>query len=493
MTGRAGRRRPLPLTASLIVMLTVLTSLVLLACGVALTDRLNSFLVSRLDEQLAQTAQVAATLFSSDVDDDHPSSTGQNNGLPAGSVAADVSLKRGARIVTGSQGPVVSPEQLAAVVGAAPALGQPFSGLAGAEDYRWIVTSSEGRTVVAGVPLDSVEATVGQLLALLAIIGVLAVISVALGGYLIVRRGLRPLGRLTAGARAIALSDLGSPGEAGRTRLSLGKERSSAEVADLSAALSAMLIEIDQSIESRDAANEQLRRFVADASHELRTPLASIRAYSELLRRGMHSDPAQPALFLDRIEAESVRLGTLVDDLLLLARLDQGRALAREPVDILAIIDDAVSDLEASDPGRPTEVVVADGTTPIIIGDPDRLRQVLGNLLANVRVHTPSDAAMTIRVENLEEDLVIDVADLGPGIPPEALGSVFDRFARADSSRSRDRGGAGLGLAIVKSIVEAHGGSVAVQSSASGTSVRISLPSGAVAPTEDQMIDETVA
>ncbi|MEI8081256.1 MAG: HAMP domain-containing sensor histidine kinase, partial [Actinomycetes bacterium] len=293
---------------------------------------------------------------------------------------------------------------------------------------------------------------------------------------LVVRRGLRPLGRLASGARAIASSDLETPVGAGRPKLTLDRERSSAEVAELSSALSSMLDEIDVSIADRDQANERLRRFVADASHELRTPLASIRAYSELLRRGLYRDDEQADLFLRRIESESIRLGALVNDLLLLARLDQGRALAQEPVDVMSIIDDTVCDLLAAEPQRSVDVTVEAGTQTVIIGDADRLRQVFTNLLANVRVHTPTTAGVRIRVTSEDHRLTVTVADEGPGIPEQAQESIFDRFTRADSGRARDQGGSGLGLAIVQSVVLAHGGSVGLQSSPAGTAVTLSLP-----------------
>ncbi|MEI6624269.1 MAG: HAMP domain-containing sensor histidine kinase, partial [Actinomycetes bacterium] len=399
-----------------------------------------------------------------------------SDSLPDGSVAAVFSDERGVQIATGPQAPPVTSDQLTSIANASPGPNQPFSYPLDDDAFRWITTTSEGHSALTGLPLEPVDQTIGRLTVLMAIVGGLALVGVAGGGYLVVRRGLRPLGRLADGARAIADSDLEAQVGAGRQRLSLRREQSSAEVAELSAALSSMLEEIDNSIAARDQANERLRRFVADASHELRTPLASIRAYSELLRRGLYRDGEQSDLFLGRIESESVRLGALVNDLLLLARLDQGRALAQEPVDVMSVIDDAVCDLLAAEPARLVQVRVAADTNTVIVADADRLRQVFTNLLANIRVHTPTEAAVTISVEAADSDLVVAVADEGPGIPEQAQESIFDRFSRADSGRAREQGGSGLGLAIVQSVVLAHGGAVSLSSSASGTTITLRLP-----------------
>jgi two-component system OmpR family sensor kinase len=225
---------------------------------------------------------------------------------------------------------------------------------------------------------------------------------------------------------------------------------------------------------ARQASETRLRRFIADASHELRTPLAAIRGYTELARRGRGAPP-EIAHAMDRVDTAAGRMTTLVEDLLLLARLDAGRPLRAEPVDLSALVVEAVSDAHAAGPEHrwrldlPPEAV----TVP---GDPDRLHQVVGNLLANARVHTPPGTAVAVDLARNGRYAVLRVTDDGPGIPPELRGQVFERFARGDSSRSRTAGSSGLGLAIVASVVAAHRGQVDVRSDPGRTAFTVRLP-----------------
>jgi two-component system OmpR family sensor kinase len=211
-------------------------------------------------------------------------------------------------------------------------------------------------------------------------------------------------------------------------------------------------------LEAKARSETQLRQFVADASHELRTPLTAVRGYADLYRAGGLEDPAALATAMDRIGTESRRMAALVEDLLLLARLDQGRPVRRDPVDLSRIVDDAVADLRAFDPGRSVGGAVEPGV--VVTGDDDRLRQVVGNLVANVRVHAGSGTPVEVVLRRLEGGAELRVVDHGPGIDPAQGARVFDRFYRADAGRSRDRGGTGLGLSIVASLVTAHGGRV---------------------------------
>jgi two-component system OmpR family sensor kinase len=236
-----------------------------------------------------------------------------------------------------------------------------------------------------------------------------------------------------------------------------------------------MLAHIEEAFAERQASENRLRRFVADASHELRTPLTSVRGYAELFRRGAAERPDDLANAMRRIEAESARMGVLVDDLLLLAQLDQGRPLEQEPVDIAALVQELVADARAIEPGR-TMTLEADDDLEVR-GDDARLRQAVGNLLANARAHCPPEASVAVSVRRRGEEAVIEVSDEGPGIDPADLDRVFERFFRSDPSRTRASGGTGLGLSIVASIAEAHGGRAEVSSTVGqGSSFRVVLP-----------------
>ena len=247
------------------------------------------------------------------------------------------------------------------------------------------------------------------------------------------------------------------------------------EVGQLGAAFTRMLDHVQAALLAREASEGKVRQFVADASHELRTPLAAIRGYSELTRRGGHEVPPDVRHALDRIESESVRMTELVDDLLLLARLDEGRALRADPVDLGRVIADALADARATSDDHRWSVEVPD--EPVIVtGDQGRLHQVVANLLANARVHTPEGTSVAASVAAVDGEAIVRVADDGPGIPEEVQPVLFERFARADTSRSRATGSTGLGLAIVAAVVGAHDGSVSVESRPGRTVFTVRLP-----------------
>jgi two-component system, OmpR family, sensor kinase len=295
---------------------------------------------------------------------------------------------------------------------------------------------------------------------------VAAGVLVAAGGagWFLVRRGLRPLDTIAETAGAIAAGDLSQ-------RVPDAEE--STEVGRLGLALNAMLGQIEGAFAERTASEERLRQFVADASHELRTPLTSIRGYSELFHRGAAERPEDLAKAMERIEAEASRMGVLVDDLLLLARLDQGAPLVRDRVDLTELASRSVQDARAADPSRPIDL---HGDGPVMVeGDELRLKQVLDNLLANARVHTPPGTPARVTVSS-DGQAVIEVADEGPGVPPEMAVRIFERFFRSDASRSREKGGAGLGLAIASEIARAHGGELALLPTERGAAFRLTLP-----------------
>ncbi|GAC1335384.1 MAG: HAMP domain-containing sensor histidine kinase [Candidatus Dormibacteria bacterium] len=343
---------------------------------------------------------------------------------------------------------------------------------AGGPDYRahvWSVPSNAGTLrVVVALPLGDVRDTLNQLL-LIEVLVTLGVLGGATGaGLVLVRLGLRPLNEIELTAGAIAAGDL-------TQRVRRAEKRT--EVGRLGLALNSMLGQIESAFAEKEASEQRLRRFLADASHELRTPLTSIRGYAELFRRGADSRPDDLARVMLRIEEEGARMGVLVDDLLLLARLDQGRPLERGVVNLTEVAAQAVDAARAVEPGRPIEF--EGGSDLTVRGDQRRLRQVFDNLLANVRTHTPGDTRTVVRLRAEGAGVIAEVADFGPGLPAEDRERVFDRFFRADPGRSRDRGGAGLGLAISRAIIESHGGSIeALDSVPCGTTMRIHLPSG---------------
>ncbi len=334
--------------------------------------------------------------------------------------------------------------------------------------YRAVATSlgpGQGTLIVA-IPLSDVSATLHRLVIVEGVVSVTALLVVAGLALWLVRLGLRPLEGIGATAGAIAAGDLSR-------RVEPADERT--EVGRLGLALNAMLAQIEAAFEERRASENRLRRFVADASHELRTPLTSIRGYAELFRRGADSRPEDLAKSMQRIEAEAARMGVLVDDLLLLARLDQGRPLEREPVDLVEVVREAVDSTQAIEPDRPIELHAPDPAH--VLGDEGRLRQVVDNLLDNARVHTPGGSPVEVGVAADHGDVVLSVTDHGPGLAPEVVARAFERFYRGDPSRSRTKGGAGLGLSIVSAIVEAHGGSVSARSNeGQGATFEVRLP-----------------
>jgi len=308
--------------------------------------------------------------------------------------------------------------------------------------------------------------TLNQLIQLEALISLGVVAATAIIALLIIRLGLRPLEKMGAVAQDIAAGDLSR-----RVEPATGKT----EIGRLGLALNGMLSQIESAFAERTASNSRLRRFVADASHELRTPLTSIRGYSEMLRRGAAESPADADLARRRIEEESIRMTGLVDDMLVLARLDQGRPLDQEPVDLQAIATDAVADARAVAPQREIKLV---SPGPVVVnGDDTRLRQVLGNLVRNALVHTPSQTPIDVKLSTEDSIARLSVADHGPGLPAEDADRIFEPFYRADPSRSRDSGGAGLGLSIVSAVVTAHGGRVSVhQTEGGGATFEVHLP-----------------
>jgi two-component system OmpR family sensor kinase len=320
------------------------------------------------------------------------------------------------------------------------------------------VRGVRGELTTVAIDLSDVTSTVRALTWSQAGIGAAVLLVLGIAGYAVVHRSLRPLVEVEQTAAAIAAGELDRrvPQRDPRT-----------EVGRLSLALNGMLAQIQRAVASSESSAEhartsedRMRRFITDASHELRTPLTTIRGFAELYRQGAARDVE---LLMSRIESESRRMGLLVEDLLLLARLDAQRPLERHRVDLLALASDAVHDARSVAPKRDITMEVFDGPgTPEVLGDEARLRQVLSNLVANALQHTPDSAAIALRVGTDGDNAVIEVCDEGPGMTGEDAQRVFERFYRTDSSRARTSGGTGLGLSIVDSLVYAHGGTVSV-------------------------------
>lgn len=343
-------------------------------------------------------------------------------------------------------------------------------------------TDLAGNTIVSGVSSGDVENTVRHLMLILALAGLSGIVLVMLGGSWLVRRSLEPLDRVARIAGRVSRSPLASGAVRISERVAAADTDTRTEVGQVGAALNDLLDHVDGSLRARHESETQLRRFIADASHELRTPLASIRGYAELSRRQPDPVPEGVRHALTRIDAESARMASLVEDLLLLARLDAGRELAREPVDLTRLVIDAVSDARAA--GRDHRWRLEVPEEPVeAVGDPARLTQVVVNLLANARTHTPSSTTVVASVRRQGGTAVLTVADDGPGIAPEFLSRVFMRFARGDAARARTTGrngtptaSTGLGLSIVAAVVAAHRGDVSVQSEPGHTAFTVRLP-----------------
>jgi len=319
-----------------------------------------------------------------------------------------------------------------------------------------VETLSGGQIVVA-VPLGGTDATLSHLALIELVVSGAILIALGIAAWWLIGLGLRPLRRMGEVAGQIAAGDLSRRVEPDDDRTEVGR---------LGQSLNAMLAQIEKAFAERAAGERRLRRFLADASHELRTPLASIRGYSELYRIGAARDPASVERAMSRIESESERMGGLVDDLLTLARVDEVREPAREPLDLRELLEDARDDARAAAPERGISL---NPTGPVAIqADGDALRRVLANLLRNAVVHTPEGTPIELSLEATEAWVTLTVRDQGPGLPPGDPNAVFERFWRDSAARGRDDGGAGLGLAIVAAIVGAHGGSVDASNPAGG-------------------------
>jgi two-component system, OmpR family, sensor kinase len=340
-------------------------------------------------------------------------------------------------------------------------------------DYRMLATRHGSALDITGLSLDSLMATMTRVQVTELIMFGVALLIIGLAGTGWVRLSLRPLSRMTATATEVAELPLANGEVALPHRVPDADPRT--EVGKLGAAFNRMLGHVEAALARRHASEARLRTFAADASHELRTPLAAIRGYAELARRHPEPLPGEVAHALSRVESESARMSALVEDLLLLARLDAGRPLESAPVDLARLAIDATSDARAAGPTHRWRLQLPDG--PVVVqGDEHRLQEVLANLLSNARMHTPAGTTVTVAAAPGADGAQLSVTDDGPGIPAELQPGLFERFVRGEASRSRAAGGTGLGLSIVAAVVAAHHGTIDVDSHPGHTRITISLP-----------------
>ena len=473
------RAKPTTLRRQFVAGGVALVTLASIVIGIAASFAVGRALLDSLDEELADTARRLAVSLEGP-------GPGQLNrpGFDVGTVVALISPTEvsGAFIDADGNLQALKPDQAGSLASVQWVPGEPENVLLDNRGgYRaLLVAKIEGTQIVVGLPLREIRTTIARLNIVIIAVVVIVVLVAASIGALLVRYALKPLDRLTETASAVTKQPL----DRGDVRLALRVPpqyaNTESEVGQVGAALNLMLDHVDEAFQSRFESEEKMRQFVADASHELRTPLASIRGYAELTKRGGEKLSKDMKQAVDRIESESIRMTSLVEDLLLLARFDEGHALQMESVDIAQIVRDALSDAYVTSPEHEWG---AEGVEePVLIaGDGSAIHQVVGNLLANARVHTPPGTSVEVRVKQSSDKTVVQVEDSGPGIPRDARKKLFERFARGDSSRARSSGSTGLGLSIVDTIVKAHGGSVGLTSKPGQTVFTVTLPVSGVA------------
>ncbi|MEU3272640.1 ATP-binding protein [Saccharomonospora sp. NPDC006951] len=494
---RADRRRSRSLRGTLLIRIVALFTAVCLLIGVVTEVALRAFLVDKLDEQLLAasgrahgipgpaTAPMASTAPTAPKEPPPEQFSPRDPiEMPGLGVGTFIAVLDGSDIVSAERlaGPDAArqdlPESQYQVLRDLPPDGKPYSRTLGDfGDYRMAAVRTEaGTVIVTGLPLSEVADTLWSAGLILGGVALGGVVVTGLIGAVTIRGTLRPLDRLAAIASKVTELPLDKGEVALSVRVPDRDTDTRTEVGKVGMALDRMLGHVGSALEARQRSESRVRRFVADASHELRTPLAAIRGYAELVARHGDTVARDVGFAIGRVESESRRMTNLVEELLLLARLDAGRPSEREQVDLSRLVADAVADAHVAGPGH-TWVLDAPADPVTVSGDAEQLQQVVLNLLSNARSHTPSGTTVVIELAAERERAVLRVRDDGPGIPPELLPEVFERFARGDSSRSRTAGGTGLGLAIVAAVVAAHHGTVRVESSEETTEFTVDLPS----------------
>ncbi|HEX2893997.1 MAG TPA: ATP-binding protein [Marmoricola sp.] len=474
---------PRTLTARLVVTAVALVALVGILVAASATIAMRSYLIDQLDGRVhdaLERADRVARGFPDGPGDGADRSMGQVPGTLSAIIPADSSVTPIGGILTEQLGitslPTSTVASLRATGGGPNARTMKVSGTR----YRVMLREdSAGNTLVVGLPLSEVDRTTNSMLTWFALLTLLGVGVAAAAGTLLVRRQMRPLNAVAETARTVSTQDLSTGETAIETRVPAGLTDEQSEVGQVGSALNTLLDHIDEALAARHRSEQQVRQFVADASHELRTPLATIHGYAELSRRqltGAGAEDAEALLqALGKVETEATRMTALVADLLLLARLDSGRPLEREDVDLTRLLLEAVSDAQVVAPDHKWQLSLPDEPVTVV-GDEARLHQVITNLLSNARSHTPTGTTVTVGAASYDDHVAVTVHDDGPGLPAGLVDEAFDRFTRGDSSRTRASGGAGLGLSLVSAIAEAHGGSASVASRPGDTTFTVTLP-----------------
>ncbi|MBF4563230.1 HAMP domain-containing protein [Microbacterium sp. VKM Ac-2870] len=491
-----------------------MVALILAMIGVATSAILGNILSEQLNNEVQDTARVVASQLVSW----HSNLTGPPNAhdvLAQGRLnTADVLLVVG-NTSMGTDGAYLSGSDSVASLTAAQTAKvlSAFNGgtsatvtVEGVDTYRMYIGQVGDYFIAVGLPLSTVSTTIAQILTTIALVTTGGLLLLAAVIALVIRHSLRPLRAVAATATRVAAQRLDSGDVTITERVPAAEADERDEIGSVGAALNSLLDHVDLSLAARQRNEQRMRAFVADASHELRTPLAAIRGYSELslrsLRAAHAAGPAathaqlatsaeQSEQSLERIQSASLRMTTLVEDLLLLARLDEGQELVYGAVDLTRVVVDSVADAQAAGPDHEWQLDAAE--KPVVVaGDAMRLHQVIANLLTNARVHTPAGTTVTASIIAVDGDAVVQVTDNGPGIAPDVAGELFERFSRADSSRARHTGGTGLGLSIAKAIVTAHHGTITVDSAPGRTVFEMRVPARPADPDFGEA-DETVA
>lgn len=454
----------------LILATLALATIAITASDLAATNSLRSFLISQADNQLNEVVQTSLLRLDRAGIEPEAESEDKNSfrplrplsGVPT--TTAVTLLDLSGNVVGQVGGQFANSIDIKEFHKLTPAevlknKGKPFTipGADGQPDIRAVarILPSGVGTVVISVALDSVDRTMRGLAGIYFLISLIVIIAIGFVARSLIKLSLKPLNKIEETAAAIADGDLSAR---------LPEVNPNTEVGRLTGSLNTMLSRIEESFAVRTESENKLRRFVADASHELRTPLTAIRGFAELHRQGAVTGEDKTKELISRIEKESIRMSSLVEDLLLLARLDQSRELTIDPVDINHLVNEAIASAKAAGPSH--EIALKSSSDEVfVLGDSMRIHQAVSNLLANARTHTPAGTKIEVGILQNESEVQISVSDNGPGLSPEDQTRIFERFFRADPSRARVSGeGSGLGLAIVDAVMKAHGGSVEVLS-----------------------------
>lgn len=489
-------RRRWSLQTRLIAIVVGLATLMVVAVGVAISAIIGQVMQDNLTATVSQTAQdtgsallrlqlgpVAGTVDAAAVLAAGPRQPGV--ALVVRSADGEVS---GAYAAADGAIRVLSDEQIVGMSASGSSPDVQTVEVPGLGEYRMTAYQAGSFVAVVGLPVSEVESTLAQIASTVAIVTVTGLVAIGVVLAVVIRQSLRPLREVADTAARVSALPLAEGAVRITERVPDAELDEVTEIGRVGTALNTLLDHVDASLEARRRNEERMRRFVADASHELRTPLASIRGYSELTLRNPDLDETTQTA-LARIQAQSLRMGALVDDLLLLARLEEGQELVSGTVDMVALAVDATADARAAGPEHVW--VLRPPADPVtVVGDETRLHQVFANLLANARTHTPAGTTVTIEVARDGDGARVTVHDDGPGIDPDVAEELFERFARADRSRARGTGGTGLGLAIARAIVHAHGGAIRVTSRPGDTTFTVILPPHP--PREEGAVDAAI-